>query len=308
MIDLDLIIKLLKENPEKGVSELEKEDYDLKQLSISKDEALGLLTSGEKGIKEWNSIRAKLEFIEAIFCHERAKERVTFSIPDLKYVNFENLNLPKLDLRDVDLDRVDFGGANLRDANFSYLSLRDSRFENADLQRARFFNSNLSSASLQESNLSGAHFSGTELFCTDFWKAICSDTIFANVNLAENTGPLSLHDVVHYGPSEISISTFIKSKGKIPETFLEGCGVYSELISQLNAFSASTSNEYYSCFISYNHKDEDFASSLYKKLKEKNVRVWYAPKEIKGGEKIYTQIDSAIKQFDKLLILLQKIV
>jgi len=36
------------------------------------------------------------------------------------------------------------------------------------------------------------------------------------------------------------------------------------------------------------------------------VRCWYAPEEMKGGEKLYDQIDSAIKIHDKLLLVLSE--
>ena len=47
-------------------------------------------------------------------------------------------------------------------------------------------------------------------------------TIFADVNFSEVKG---LERVNHLGPSYVSIDTIYKSKGKIPELFLRGCGV-----------------------------------------------------------------------------------
>ena len=61
--------------------------------------------------------------------------------------------------------------------------------------------------------------------------------------------------------------------------------------------------EYYSCFISYSTKDQEFADQLYADLQVKGVRCWFAPHDIKGGLKIHEQIDEAIGCRRLLLIL-----
>jgi hypothetical protein len=62
--------------------------------------------------------------------------------------------------------------------------------------------------------------------------------------------------------------------------------------------------EYYSCFISYSTKDQEFADRLYADLQAKDVRGWFAPHDIKSGRKIHEQIDDAIRLHDKLLLIL----
>ncbi len=64
--------------------------------------------------------------------------------------------------------------------------------------------------------------------------------------------------------------------------------------------------EYYSCFISYSSKDEAFARRLYADLQSNHVRCWYAPENLKWGEKIRSGIDEAIRIHDKLLLILSK--
>ena len=64
--------------------------------------------------------------------------------------------------------------------------------------------------------------------------------------------------------------------------------------------------EYYSCFISYSHKDEDFAKRLWEGLQAKNVRCWYAPHDMKIGDKIRSTIDDSIRIHDKLLLILSE--
>jgi hypothetical protein len=111
--------------------------------------------------------------------------------------------------------------------------------------------------------------------------------------------------VVHHGPSTIGIDTIYKSKGKIPEVFLRGCGVPDEFIAYIGSM-VGRPIEYYSCFISYSTKDQDFADRLYADLQAKGVRCWFAPHDIKGGRKIHEQLDEAIRVHDKLLLILSE--
>lgn len=62
----------------------------------------------------------------------------------------------------------------------------------------------------------------------------------------------------------------------------------------------------YSCFVCYSHKDEDFAKQLYSRLRSANIKAFYAPEDVKGGEKLHEQIDQAIQTHDKLLIILSE--
>src|SRR4051794_4041652 len=62
--------------------------------------------------------------------------------------------------------------------------------------------------------------------------------------------------------------------------------------------------QFYSCFISYSTKDQEFADRLYADLQAKGVRCWFAPHEMQSGRKLHEQIDDAIRLHDKLLLIL----
>src|SRR5438045_646208 len=62
--------------------------------------------------------------------------------------------------------------------------------------------------------------------------------------------------------------------------------------------------QYYSCFISYSTKNQDFAERLHSKLRDKGLLVWFAPEDVQGGKKLHEQIDEAIRVHDKLLLVL----
>jgi hypothetical protein len=64
--------------------------------------------------------------------------------------------------------------------------------------------------------------------------------------------------------------------------------------------------EYYTCSISYSSQDHVFAERLYADLQNKGVRCWFAPEDMKIGDKIRPRIDESIRLYDKLLLVLSK--
>ncbi|HLJ91354.1 MAG TPA: toll/interleukin-1 receptor domain-containing protein [Candidatus Angelobacter sp.] len=101
----------------------------------------------------------------------------------------------------------------------------------------------------------------------------------------------------------IGIDTIYRSRGRIPNEFLHGAGVPENLITFLNSL-IGTPYEFYSCFISYSTKDQEFADRLFADLKARGIRCWFAPHHVQGGKKIHEQIDEAIRVFDRLLLII----
>src|SRR5262249_48117298 len=64
--------------------------------------------------------------------------------------------------------------------------------------------------------------------------------------------------------------------------------------------------EFYSCFISYSSMDAEFAAKLHADLEKNSVRCWYAPEDIKIGEQFRQKIHDAIRDYDKLLLVLSE--
>lgn len=179
-----------------------------------------------------------------------------------------------------------------RDNELVQLDLRDARLEAAYLVKAHLVGANLTGASLQ-----GAHLSDADLAAAGY-------TLFADLDLADVCGLESMH---HTQPSTIGVDTLFKSRGKIPETFLRGCGVPEELIVQLPAIIGSMEPiQFYSCFISYCSDDDAFARRLYARLAAENLRVWFTPEDMRGGKKTLAQIDEAIRVYDRLLLVLSR--
>ena len=111
--------------------------------------------------------------------------------------------------------------------------------------------------------------------------------------------------VLHTGPSTIGIDTLYKSGGKIPEIFLRGCGLPEDFITYARSLTTKAI-DFYSCFISYSSKDQAFAERLYADLQNKGVRCWFAPEDMKIGDKLRPRIDESIRLHDKLLLVLSE--
>ncbi len=210
----------------------------------------------------------------------------------LRGANLSGTNINDTDLSKTDLVKVDFSGANLSRANLS----------EANLSVANLNTANLEGAFLNGANLRGANLNGTNLSQADLSETKVWQTAFGNVDLS---GVKGLQSIEHDGPSIIGIDTIYHSKGQIPEVFLRGAGVPDNFITYATAL-VGEAIQYYSCFISYSSQDEAFAQRLHSDLQQKGVRCWFAPEDMKIGDKIRPTIDQSIRVHDKLLIILSE--
>ena len=71
-------------------------------------------------------------------------------------------------------------------------------------------------------------------------------------------------------------------------------------------FLAGAAVQFYSCFISYSSKDQEFAERLYADLQGKGVRCWFAPHDLPIGAKTWDGIDQEIRTRDKVLLILSE--
>jgi len=97
----------------------------------------------------------------------------------------------------------------------------------------------------------------------------------------------------------------VRSQGDIPEAFLRGAGLPDTFIDYARSLAQSPI-AYYTCFISYASKDQDFAEHLYADLQSKGVRCWFAPEVIKTGDRFSQRIDEFMRLYDKLLLILSQ--
>ncbi|MCJ8268794.1 MAG: toll/interleukin-1 receptor domain-containing protein, partial [Psychrosphaera sp.] len=60
------------------------------------------------------------------------------------------------------------------------------------------------------------------------------------------------------------VDTLVKSAGNIPEVFLRGCGLSDEFIAYIPSLVATSAIDFYSCFISYSHDNDQHAQNVLK--------------------------------------------
>jgi uncharacterized protein YjbI with pentapeptide repeats len=241
---------------------------------------------------------------------------------DLRNAYLSWAELSWADLRGADLRRADLlRGAQLRGANLSGANFRRADLGGADLQWAVLFRANLSEADLTRANFRGATFAGANLVKADlqganlrgtnftesklneanFRDATTVATVFANIDLSGTRG---LDSCYHMGPSSLDYLTLQRS-GPLPLAFLRGCGLPDRLIDYLPSL-LNEPIQYYSCFISYSSKDGAFAERLHADLQNHGVRCWFAPEDMKIGEKFRQRIDEAIHVHERLLLILSE--
>lgn len=229
------------------------------------------------------------------------------------------------DLRGANLVEADLHGASLGEANLFRANLNQANLRSADLRRANLSVTSLSLADLRDADLSQASLGGADLTWAILHGAECQGADLKLANLfgaglrgADLTGAWlgysifgdndlstteGLDAVRHHYPSTVGIDTLHRSQGKIPPAFLRGCGVPENFITYMS-FLTGQAIEFYSCFISYSTKDQEFADRLYADLQNKGVRCWFAPHDVQGGKKLHEQIDDAIRVHERLLLIL----
>jgi hypothetical protein len=220
----------------------------------------------------------------------------------LREADLRNANLTGANLCAVDLGLANLQGALLlrTDCGPSTIQSRKSRGEHMQVA----VSANLSGTNLGGAELLWVNFNETILTSADFSNCIMARIAFTNVDLSCCKG---LDTVSHFSPSIIGIETIYRSYGKIPDVFLRGAGVPEPFIAQMKSLVAAMSPiEFYSCFISYSSKDQEFAERLHADLRSKNVRCWFAPEDLKIGDRLRPAFDEAIRVHDKLMVLLSK--
>jgi len=223
--------------------------------------------------------------------------------PDLSGINLREHGLAK----GPKLTGCNFCGADLIESNLDGAILNAVIFSGAYLMGATMIATDLRSANLGgpytlwDGN-KGHGYVGCILTNTDLSHSKMAYNNIANTDLSSVLG---LDTVVHHAPSALDIETIYKSKGKIPESFLRGCGVPEDFIKLIPSLT-SQPFQFYSCFISYSSQDDDFARRLHSDLQSNKVRVWFAPEDMKIGDKILERLDHSIRIHDKLLLVLSE--
>jgi len=263
----------------------------------------------------WNPNLSQADFTLADLHHASLSgayvERANFQNANLRQAKLWGARMAKANLYIAHLDEANLRNANLSDANLNRADLSDASLRGAFLRKANLSEANLNGTDLRDANLEACILS----------QARTGNTIFGNIDLSSVMG---LDDVIHSAPSTIDAATIAKSKGEIPEIFLQGCGLSDWEIQMAKLYNPDLSNKEFidiqnkifdlrqhqaiqisPLFISYNHADGVFVDKLEEHLNIKGVRFWRDIHEMKAG-RIETQIDRAISQNRTVLLVLSE--
>ncbi len=250
---------------------------------------------------------------------------------DLRGAYMNRVKLDGANLQDANLSRADLGKASLQQSNLVSVMLRGTDLTGANLKRANLTGANLQDAHLNRAQLVDADFSETNLFGVslsdsnlrgvDLKSSHFSGTILGNLDL---TTAKNLSDVHHHGPSELGLRTLLKSKARIPEAFLRGCGLAdweilaasfydpdlteverTDIAYEILRIQGESPIQINSLFISYSHADAAFVEYLEQQLQVRRIRFWRDVHDMKSG-RIEKQIDRAMQLNPTVLLVLSK--
>jgi len=263
------------------------------------DEAIKLLKGGPEGVAKWNSYwgehwidGGRFDLGNADFSGANLKganlRHTYLGAASLKTTILTSANLIGTTLCGADLSLADLRGANLVRADLTDATLRRTELAGANLLRADLTRASLFFASVRYAALAGAKLTNVTV----------GNTVFAS-DLSSVKG---LESVDHIAPSVVSINdTLLKFKDDLPEKFLRGCGLADEDIAYYR--SRIDSPNRVSCFISYSHKDEEFASRLHNDFQAAGIRCWKWDHDARTGKTLWGEIDQAIRINDKLVFI-----
>jgi len=284
---------------------------------LDKDEAVSLLKGGMDGIIEWNSRRSRGDRIPPLDGASLRCLNLAIDVPPVDDPPGKMRLIMRAGYRSADLSGVILQGADLTGAIIEGVNLSDANLRDANLNLASLRNSDLRHSCLATANLAGANISASDLRGTDLENAILYqahliDCWLTKCNFKGATfdetvigsslrGALGLESIFHGGPSEITLGSILDCMDDLPLSFLRGLGIPEEDIEYFRG-RVGPCIQFYSCFISYSHRDKAFARRLHDQLQSRGIRCWLDEHAIKPGDRILESVNQAIRVHDKVVL------
>jgi len=223
----------------------------------------------------------------------------------LKYVNLRHSSLRGARLDGTQIFSCSAEGSDWTGAMGNHVTADDLEapgaiFDGVHLDLSTIFRSDFTGASFQKVIFFITHFTSSDLSEADLNEAMFFTTIFADTRLTDIKGVDSLYAFGLY----FDIQTFFKSGG-LPESLLRAAEIPDEFIT-FAASLAGTAIEYYSCFLSYSSQDDEFARRLHADLQSRKIKTWFAPEDLKIGDRFRLRIDESIRIHDKLILVISQ--
>lgn len=277
------------------------------------------------------------QFVDCVFY------RVGFEDGRFVRARFDRCNVSNCRFHRADLSHAVLGPAVFVGSDFYLATMRHADFLNCNASDAYFGQADLREASLYGGYFQRAWFlltflDGCMLFGADFEEArvhyfnlIGSETLAKNAVLLQQTlGERKRLEAVLARATPVTLSlgeTLARARlpaGEVPvpperlaealarlerqfehlRRFLLASGCNPEEVAAMTAAADQKRADYPRVFISYSSADEAFAAQLYEALAEFGVDAWFAPESMRGGRKIHEQLEAAIAERDKIILVL----
>jgi uncharacterized protein YjbI with pentapeptide repeats len=331
---------------------------------VDREEALKLLRGGPEGVARWNEYRARGGKIPIIAGANLADADLTGAVlkravldgavldgavldrASLDHASFEGASLVHASLAQASAFRIRLDGAlldrawligaslvgaslvraRLNGATLDWAVLDGALLRSASLVGTRLIDATLDRVTLVDATLDGAMLDGATFYRAtlhgaDLSYATCGSTLFADIDLSRVDG---LELIRHERHSCISTDTFVRSRGKIPESFLRGCGLTPWEVLTVNHYKTGLTPHKLAelqyrifdswtkrlklingCFISYSWKDTRFVDKLRDRLIVEGVNAWLDRHDMVAGP-IQDQVWKAIQVHHVVIIVLSK--
>ncbi len=257
------------------------------------------------GVEGWNKWREENPEIEI----------------DLSEANLGNAKLSRANLFEVNLRGASLIEANITSTDLSYADLSRATIVSSSLNYSNLEGTILTKADLRNSVLILTIFNKSILDKTRFNKTLIGSTFFGEIDLSNTYG---LEEINHSGPSTIGTNTIKESKGRIPETFLRGCGLsdweiesaklykprisakeVDDILYRIHDLKCNQALQINPLFISYCHADGDFVDSIETHLDDRGIRFWRDIHDATAG-RLEKVVDRAIRQNPTVLLVLSE--
>lgn len=280
-------------------------------------EALEML---RRGAAAWNAWRRKDRTADLTTTNFNAFDfrgfrlfGIDFSGCDFTSANFEDCRIGDVrfvgvNARHISFKRVRANDVVFKESDFLAVSFQQAQFDGALVARCFLRSANFQLSSVRASHfdtvalshavLLDGHFANSTFVDVDFDGAAFGDTVLSSCIIERPNG---LESTKHYARSSVDIQTLLETP--LPEPFLRGIGLPDTVIEYLDSLRGRAI-EYYSCFLSYSSKDDEFARRLYNDLQARGIRTWFAPEDLKIGDRFRKRIDESIHLRDKLVVIL----
>ena len=249
----------------------------------------------EQGVEVWNRWRDENPDVE----------------PDLSEQVFERKQWQAINLFSANLRSVELVGIDLNEADMTDCTLADSSITSVSVRRGHLVAANLAATRSLHVDFSGTDFRNADLTAAILRRCDFGDASFTRVTLygsafleTDLSSVRNLETCLHHGPSNLDHWTLLKS-AHLPKSFFQGVGLPDKLIDYLPSL-AQGAVEFYSSFISYSSNDQGFAERLHTDLQARNLRVWFAPEDLRIGDCFQERIEDSIRLYDKVMIVLSE--